>query len=103
MDFKALRKAELLGRGHHGPNDPRERGTRPRSHFAPAIRRNQRSDMLLRYSLTWGTSALRTSNQSSHHGNERAIKEDQALRVGLCKESYVPKLTDSQKENQLCD
>ena len=29
----------------------------------------------------------------------RAIKrEDQALRLGLCEESYVPKLTDSQKE-----
>ena len=24
VDFKALRKAELLDRGHHDPNDPRE-------------------------------------------------------------------------------
>ena len=29
VDFKALREAELLGRGHHGPNDPRERGPGP--------------------------------------------------------------------------
>ena len=29
VDFKALREAELLGRGHHGPNDRRERGPGP--------------------------------------------------------------------------
>ena len=29
VDFKALREAELLGRGHHRPNDPRERGPGP--------------------------------------------------------------------------
>ena len=31
MDFKALREAELLGRGHRGPNDRRERGPDPES------------------------------------------------------------------------
>ena len=45
VDFKALREAELLGRGHHGPNDPRERGP------GPAVTLLQLgSDMLLRHS-----------------------------------------------------
>ena len=29
VDFKALREAELLDRGHHGLNDPREREPGP--------------------------------------------------------------------------
>ena len=39
-----------------------------------------------------------THKKKQGSGNERAIKErNQALRLGLCEESYLPKLTDSQK------
>ena len=49
MDFKALREAELLGRGHHGPNDPRERGPGPAVTYS-SHKKKQGSEMLLRHS-----------------------------------------------------
>ena len=85
VDVKTLQK-QLLGRGHHGSNDPRERG--PSQSLCSSHKKKQGSDMLLRHSANWGTSAPRTSSQSFHHGNERTIKkEDQTLRPELCEES----------------
>ena len=37
MDFKALRKAELLGRGHHGLNDPENADQAPQPLRTPAF------------------------------------------------------------------
>ena len=59
--------------------------------------KKQGSDMLLRHS----NANLRHKRTKNFQPKlpQRAIKERiRALRLGLCEESYVPKLTDSQKE-----
>ena len=41
MGFKALREAGLLGRGHHGANDPENADQAPQPLRTPATRRNR--------------------------------------------------------------